>query len=294
MNIQKETHLVRFIKSALAEDIGRGDVTTNAIIAPRMTARAIIIAKERGVLCGIDVARTVFRLVDRKIRFQAPHKDGSPLRPGTIIATLHGSARNILKAERTALNFLAHLSGIATATGAFVQAVKPYPTKIMDTRKTIPGLRIFEKYAVRIGGGGNHRMRLGHGILIKENHLVIVRNRDGKSFGFTTLLDKMKKKVTDLKVEIEVENIGDFKGALHAGYDIIMLDNMKLSQIKKAVRLKKQLAKKKKLRRSIILEVSGGVTLQNVRDYAKTGVHWISVGALTHSSRSLDMSLEVL
>ena len=293
MNIQKEKHLIRFLKSALDEDVGQGDITTNTIILPRVTASAVIVAKERGILCGIDVARSVFQLVDRKIHFQSSQKDGRHLKPGTVIATVKGSARNILKAERTALNFLAHLSGIATATNEFVQAIKPLNTKIMDTRKTIPGLRIFEKYAVRIGGGGNHRMRLGHGILIKENHLTVVKSQNADLLDFEKLLKKTRKKAHDFKVEIEVETLAEFKDALHAGYDIIMLDDMKISQIRKAVQLKKQLQSKKKLEHPVILEVSGGVTLLNVRNYAKTGVDWISVGALTHSSQSLDLSLRV-
>ncbi len=250
--------------------------------------QAVIIAGEKGVLAGITVAMTAFVMLDHKVKFMPLVRDGQRIGPETQIAYIEGDAKAILGAERTALNFLSHLSGIATLTSRFVEASAPYKIKIMDTRKTTPGLRILEKYAVGVGGGSNHRMGLHDQILIKDNHLKATdENWDTI---FRTINEYKKKRV---KVEVEVQNIKQFRQALELNPDIIMLDNMGIRDIKKAV----------KLRNPLItgnwepvpkLEASGGVTLKNIKKIASTGVDMISIGALTHSAKAIDFSLEIV
>jgi nicotinate-nucleotide pyrophosphorylase (carboxylating) len=272
----------RIVKDALAEDLVSGDVTTDALIPSDLKGRASILVKKDGVLAGIDVAREVFRQVDRSLRFKALVKDGARVRKGKVVATVEGKVAGILRAERTALNFLQHLSGIATETARYVEAVSGTKAVITDTRKTIPGLRLLAKYAVRAGGGKNHRLNLGDGVLIKDNHLIALR---ANSVGLGEAVEKARQHVPkNLKVEVEVESVPQAREALAAGADIIMLDNMKLEDMRKAVKLVKGKA---------LLEASGGITLDNVRSVADTGVDLISIGALTHSAKALDISLEL-
>lgn len=273
------------IRQALAEDIGKGDITTRLIMPADRKVNAIILAKESYVVCGIIAAGKVFKTVDNKIKFKIYAKDGEFVKKGRTIAIISGHARGILAAERVALNLLSLLSGVATKTREYVRAVRPYKAKITDTRKTIPGLRSLEKYAVRIGGGYNHRMGLDKMILIKDNHLMVV----GKAFwdkGIKQIRSKVSKK---MEIEIEVKTLVEFKKALQIKPDVIMLDNMDLASIKKAVLLRNKFygAYPK-------LEASGGITLKNIKKIASLGVDMISVGALTHSINATDISLEFL
>jgi len=267
------------IKIALREDIGKRDITTTAIIPKDKYAQAILLVKENCVICGLDIAAGVFKIQDKNIKFKPRVSDGRKMKRGEIIAYISGKAQSILTAERVALNFLSLLSGVATKTRVYVDKIKPYKVKILDTRKTIPGLRELEKYAVRIGGGYNHRMRLDEIVLVKDNHLKIETSK----FKIKDLIQRIHKKI---KIEIEVKNLREFKETLEARPDIIMLDNMKVEDIRRAVILRKTAMPK--------IEASGNVNLNNVREIAKTGVDMISVGALTHSVKATDISLEIL
>lgn len=274
--------ILSIIKTALKEDIGRGDITSRLVIPPKKRIKAVILAKENGIVCGLDVARLVFKTVDKKIRFKPVIRDGKKVKRGKILARLKGDARSILKAERVALNFLGWLSGISTLTNKFVQKVKPYAVKIMDTRKTVPGLRILEKYAVRCGGGVNHRMGLWDHVLIKDNHFSIL-NFQSSIFNYEDLIRKVKQeRPKGVKIEVEVKNLKELKKALLTRPNIIMLDNMSIKDIKKAAKTRYKTVK---------LEVSGGVNLNNVRKIAACGIDMISVGALTHSAKALDVAL---
>ncbi len=282
----------KLIKSALREDIGSGDITSQIIIPKDKKVRAALLLKEKAIVCGLGFARQIFKAVDGAIKFQPQSKDGNLEKPGEIIAWIEGNARSILKAERTALNLLSHLTGIATLTGAFVEAIQPYKAGIYDTRKTIPGLRVLEKYAVKTGGGHNHRMGLYDGILIKDNHIAVSAVRRGAS-SVRALVELAKKKIPNgKKLEIEVISLAEFEEALKARPDVIMLDNMGISDIKEAVKIKGRQGEMSPGCRTLI-EVSGGVNLDNVRAIAKTGVDIISIGALTHSAQAVDISLEV-
>jgi nicotinate-nucleotide pyrophosphorylase (carboxylating) len=240
----------------------------------------------------------IFKTLDRTVLFDAKCAEGSSQRAGKVIALLCGSARGILSGERTALNFLSHLSGIAALTGKFVSAVLPYKVKIMDTRKTIPGLRELQKYAVRMGGGYNHRRGLWDGVLIKDNHIAASGLRPRALSLGELVRAAQKKSPRSLKIEIEVKNLREFKEALGAGPDIIMLDNMKIADIRKAVKIRRatQGACLPAGRRGhkTLLEASGGVSLNNAREIAATGIDIISIGALTNSVKAVDMSLEVI
>ena len=278
MKINKERALP-IIMSALREDVGAGDITGAVVLEKDINVTANIIAKEQCILCGVDVVKWVFDTIDERMIFNPLHKDGDRLKKNKRVASLKGSARNILTGERSALNFLARLSGISTLTGSFVEKLKGSKASIFDTRKTIPGLRELEKYAVKIGGGSNHRMGLWDQVLIKDNHLALCSMEDAIK----------KAKARHYKdIEVEVDDLNNFKVALEAGADIIMLDNMKIEDLRKAVRLNK----KKKGPRPL-LEYSGGVRLEDVAKIAKTGVDRISVGFLTHSTPSIDFSLEI-
>jgi len=270
---------ILIIHSALKEDIGMGDITTKLIIPWDKIVRAVILAQEDCLVCGLNIAGLVFKAMDKNIKFKAMLKDGQKAKRGKILARLQGRAQPIITAERVALNFLSLLSGIATATNAYVKAVRPYKVKIMDTRKTIPGLRSLQKYAVRTGGGLNHRMRLDGMVMVKDNHLKVTKG-----------YERLRKVTKGCKVELEVKNLKELKEALKLKPDIIMLDNMKVNDIKKAIALMSR-AKNKGVRTK--LEASGGITLKNVRSVAATGVDMISIGALTHSLKSADISLEV-
>ncbi len=272
----------RIIISALAEDIGQGDITTALLVSRTATSRARLILKEKGVVCGLDLARRVFKHLDPNIRFRALLRDGDIGRKNLIIAELSGKTRALLSGERVAINLLSLMSGIATQTRRYVARIKPYKAKIMDTRKTTPLLRSIERYAVRCGGGVNHRFNLNAMVLIKDNHRAVLKRRD-----MSVAVEELKKQ-TKTKVEVEVDSLAQFKEILPSKADIILLDNMTPRQTAAAVRLRDQ------ARSRVLLEASGGITLKNVRRFAASGVERISVGALTHSRHALDISLEFL
>jgi len=282
MSCVKETDIKDILINALAEDIGIRDITTDAIIPSDKFVNAALLAKEDCVICGLGEARVVFELRDKRIKFIPLAKEGAWVKKGRTIARISGKARSILTAERVALNFLSLLSGIATATREYVEAAKPRKVKIIDTRKTIPGLRILEKYAVRIGGGFNHRLSLDEMVMVKDNHLKVI----GGHKNLTQLGRRYKS-------EIEVEDLAGFKDALKLNPDIIMLDNMSIKNMKKAVSIRNNLSSKTN-RPAPKLEASGNITLKNVKKVASCGVDMISVGALTHSVKSVDISLEIL
>jgi len=275
----------KMIGSALKEDLGRGDITTGTLFSAPVRVTANIVAKQKGVVCGLSVVGMVFKILSRKTTVVKKVADGTSVKPGDVVCVIKGNARKILAGERVALNFLSRLSGIATLTRKYVAKVRPYNVKIMDTRKTTPGLRELEKYAVRIGGGHNHRMGLASHILIKDNHKKILSAKLETPLS-QTHIQKIRKRVhKDIDVEIEVETLKEFREVLGVKANIIMLDNMRIPQIKKAVKLRNK--------HRLLLEASGRVNIDNVRDIAKTGVDMISIGALTHSPKSLDFSLEV-
>ncbi len=270
------------VSRALAEDLGKGDVTTEALIPLHLRGKAVLLVNTAGIVAGIEVAAAVFRQVDPSVQFKILLPEGKRVKQRSIIASISGSVASILKAERTALNFLQHLSGIATETARYVEEVKELPIRIMDTRKTSPGLRVLEKYAVSIGGGTNHRLHLGDAILIKDNHLTILYSQ-GMTMKDIIAMARQKTQ-GQLKVEVEVKNTEEAVKALEAGVDLIMLDNINPLEMKQIVKL---------IKGRVPLEASGGVTLENVRAVAQTGVDFISVGALTHSVKALDISLEL-
>lgn len=275
------------VRRALAEDIGKGDLTTSVIIPPTTKSCALIISKQDAVLCGLEIVRHVFKRLDRNIHFESKFKDGDRIKAYERIIRIKGMARAILAGERTALNFLSHLSGIATLTSDFVEKVKSYNVQILDTRKTTPGLRVLEKFAIRCGGGSNHRLGLWDMVLIKDNHkkiLSIQAKKTSKKFTFEQIIKKAKQ--TKKKVEIEVENLSEFKEALLLNPDIIMLDNMSLREIRKAVNLRR--------RKRPLIEVSGNVDLSKLKSIAGTGADMISSGTLTHSSKAVDFSLKII
>ena len=270
------------LEQAIAEDIGTGDVTTNALIPPDLKTTAVIMAKSDGIIAGLEVALNVFELVDPSLESIVLVPDGSKVTPGELIGQVSGSTASILKAERVALNFLQRLSGIATMTSLYVQAVADTDARIIDTRKTIPGLRELEKYAIRVGGGFNHRFNLSDGILIKDNHILALREA---GLTISTIIELARDRSPHtLKVEIEVESIEEAKEALEGRADVILLDNMPSSVMKEVVDF---------VDGRYILEASGGVNLDTVADIAKTGVNLISVGALTHSAKAMDISLDI-
>jgi len=272
----------RLVDLALAEDLGKGDITTDSLIPKKKTGVASILAKEKGILAGSEVARQVFFRVDPELKVRFRVKDGAGVSPGDIIATVEGRAASILKAERTALNFLQRLSGIATETNRYVKAVEGLPVRIMDTRKTAPGLRALEKYAVKVGGGKNHRMHLGDGVLIKDNHLAALQSEGLSIKEIIALIRRNAPAATT--VEVEVSTPREALEAAEAGANIVMLDNMSLDAMRRAVKM---------LHRVALIEASGKITLDTVRAVAETGVDFISVGAITHSARALDISLEL-
>jgi nicotinate-nucleotide pyrophosphorylase (carboxylating) len=266
------------IELALGEDVGKGDLTSEAIIDQDLLVKVAIVAKEEGIIAGLEIAKTVFQKLDPTLVFESSFKDGNKLIKKDIVATIKGRARSILSAERTALNFLQRLSGIATLTSKYVERIKDTRVKILDTRKTTPGLRALEKYAVKIGGGENHRMGLFDMILIKENHIKAVGD-------ISWAIQKTKAKYPNEKIEVETRNLDEVKEAVKSGADWIMLDNMSIEEMKKAVKVIRS------SQREIKIEASGRVDLDNVREIALTGVDFISVGALTHSAPALDFSL---
>ena len=270
------------IDRALSEDLSIGDPTTDILIPDDMRGQADFVAKEAGALAGVDVALAVCMRVDGSLAIDAFMRDGAALKPGDVIARVSGRMASILKAERTALNFIRRLSGIATLTAAYVSAVDRYPTRIVDTRKTTPGLRALEKYAVRMGGGHNHRQNLGDGILIKDNHIQALAGL-GMSLGDVVRKANSEKSHT-INVEVEVEDMAQVEEALAAGARLILLDNMDAEEMAAAVAVARGRA---------VTEASGNITLKTVRAAAAAGVDIISVGALTHSSGALDISLDL-
>jgi nicotinate-nucleotide pyrophosphorylase (carboxylating) len=270
------------IDRALEEDLASGDITTDSLIPPHAKGKANFLSKSTGIVAGLELAGMVFLKVDPFLKFSILVADGATVKQNDVLASVSGNVADILKAERTALNFIQHLSGVATLTARYVELVKGLPVKILDTRKTVPGLRILEKYAVSVGGGTNHRLGLGDMVLIKDNHVAILRKG---GLGIQEIIRQARSKsARNIKIEIETSNPEDALAAANAGADVIMLDNMRLDDMRRAVELIKHKA---------ILEASGGVNLDTVRAIAETGVDWISVGALTHSARALDISLEL-
>lgn len=263
----------------MKEDLGRGDITTEATIAQDARALAIIFAKEDGVLCGVNIAQMVFKQLDEAIDFQKQLDDGAILSPGTTIAILIGRASTCLKGERTALNILQHLSGIATLTRQFVTATKG-GIKVLDTRKTLPGLRVMEKYAVRIGGGFNHRFGLYDMVMIKDNHIQIAGS-------ITEAVNRARKRKTKIFIEVEVKTLEELKEAIAMKVSRIMLDNMSRNLITQAVDLIHKTGP------GIEIEISGGINIENIEQVADTGADYVSVGALTHSARALDIALKM-
>jgi len=270
------------IDTALAEDLGDGDITTDSLISPDLLSKGEIIAKEAGVAAGLPVAELVFQRVDSRISFEGKVPEGARVKAGDVLALVEGPAASILKGERVALNFLQRLSGTATITARYVEAVAELPARILDTRKTTPGLRSLEKYAVRVGGGFNHRRNLGDGILVKDNHLAAAAEM---GLSMKEVVARLRRNAPHtLKVQIEVTSPEQALEALEAGADALLLDNMAVEAMRQVVQ---------EVKGRIPLEASGGITLSNVRAVAETGVDLISAGALTHSVKALDISLEL-
>lgn len=293
MKLEKDRALP-IIKAALKEDIGTGDVTTSALIDKLSTVDAVIVAKEECVVCGLEIAEWTMSQIDYSVRFKPNCKDGAFVGAGKELAFLEGHTASILRAERTMINFLELLSGVSTQTKLFVDKVKPYGAKIMDTRKTLPLLRYLEKYAVWAGGGINHRMGLYDQILIKDNHISVQRSVVGhqqkkSEFSIQEIVELCRRNAPKgMTIEVEVENLKDFESALTAKPDIIMLDNMRIKDVKACIEMRR-FSKTKPL-----IEVSGGMTVDTVAEYARAGADMISVGALTSSVKSVDISLEIV
>jgi len=265
------------IRAALKEDMPEGDITSEAVVPPDSLSKAVILAKESGVLAGLDVARRVFETIDSRINFRKIVEDGREFKAGDVLARLEGPSVSLLKGERTALNFLQRMSGIASLTRKYVRSVKGEKTRILDTRKTTPGLRALEKYAVKMGGGLNHRFSLSDMVLLKDNHLALVG-------GIREAVRRARKKTGPrVKIEVEVKDFGEAREAVDSGASMIMLDNMTLPAMKRVVRW---------LKGRVPVEVSGKITLGRVADISALGVDFISVGRLTHSFKSVDISLE--
>lgn len=273
--------LKQLIRSWLAEDIGSGDITTETTIPASSMSKAVIHVKEEGIIAGIPIARLVFEIVDASLTFKAFAQDGDHVRKGTIIIEVEGSTRSLLTGERLALNLMQRLSGIATKTGMYVQALQGLPTRLVDTRKTTPGHRMLEKYAVRVGGGHNHRFGLYDAVMIKDNHIK------GAGSISAAVASARKQIPHTMKIEVETESMNQINEALVSGADIIMLDNMSAAAMKQAVMHIKQQSP------HVIVEASGGITLNTIYEKAATGVDVISVGALTYSFQALDISLDL-
>ena len=274
--------VLAIIQRALEEDIGWGDVTTDNAVPPDQRSRAVLLAKQAGVLCGGRVFAETLALVDRAVSVDLLMPDGATLHPGDVVARIEGPTRALLTGERTALNFVQRLSGIATTTAAFVARLHGLATRLIDTRKTTPGLRVLEKYAVRVGGGHNHRFNLADAVLLKDNHLAALRSR---GLDLASAVRAMKERVPHtMRVEVEVTSVEEIDAALAGGADVVLLDNMTTEAMRDAVR---------RIAGRALTECSGTVTLDTVRERAETGVDLISSGALTHSSKALDLSLEL-
>jgi len=278
MNPIRIEHIKSLIEQALIEDIGKGDITTNALIPDTMTSAATMVAKASGIVAGLDVAEAVFRFLSPQIIWNPLVKDGDKVEKGTILVEMSGPFRALLSGERLALNFLQRMSGIATMTYLFVAQVADYGTKILDTRKTVPGLRLLDKYAVKAGGGENHRIGLYDMVLIKDNHIKVAG-------GIKKAVEQIRNKVPSrIKIEVETTTIAEVEEALEMAVDIIMLDNMSNDTMKTCVKLINHRAK---------VEASGNMNLERVKEVAATGVDYISIGALTHSVTALDISMNI-
>ena len=274
----KHEALSESVRSALDEDGAFDDITTIATVVSDRRSRGTLVARENGVICGVPLALEAFRLLDPKVSIRVDHEDGTRVRAGEPVLFVTGHARGLLSAERVALNYLQRLSGIATLTARYVDAVKGTKAKILDTRKTTPGWRTLEKYAVRAGGGTNHRMNLSTGVLIKDNHLAAVDGDIGIAVSRARAIAP-----PGVKIEVECDRTEQVERAVAAGADVILLDNMTPDLMHECVRLVNGRA---------ILEASGGVNLSSVRRIAESGVDWISIGALTHSAPSMDLGLD--
>jgi nicotinate-nucleotide pyrophosphorylase (carboxylating) len=275
------TQMDAIIELALSEDIGAGDLTAGTVIPDTARATGQMLLKSTGVISGLTVVERVFARVDTKIRWQALVEDGVPLEAGTVIGEIAGPARSVLTAERTALNFVQRLSGVATLTRTFVDAIAGTGARIIDTRKTTPGMRVLDKQAVRHGGGFNHRIGLFDGVMIKDNHIAALGGDDA----ICEAVDRARSQIPHtVKIEVEVANLEQLRHALASGAEIIMLDNMSIEMMREAVAITAGKA---------ILEASGGVSLASVRAIAESGVDVISVGALTHSAPALDISVDL-
>ncbi len=282
MSNQYDERVNKIIDLALVEDTGYGDITSQILIPPLQKGKASITAGEEGVLAGGDVARQVFIRVEPELKVGIITPDGGKVEAGDKVITVAGSLIGILKAERVALNFLSHLSGIASEMAGYAACIKDTAAVINDTRKTLPGLRILEKYAVRLGGGQNHRLHLGDGVLIKDNHIAALRQT---GMSLKDIINEAKQKAPEgIKIEIEVNTITEAMEAAAAGADIVMLDNMPPDEMKQVAEMTSGQVK---------LEASGGINLDNVHAVAMTGVDFISIGAITHSAKALDFSLEL-
>ncbi len=267
------------VARALAEDVGAGDITTEATIPEAARARAVILAKQEAVVAGLPLVAAVFQRLDPRVAVEPVSQDGGRVAPGDVVARLEGRARALLTGERTALNFLQHMSGVATLAARYAEAVEGTGARVLDTRKTIPGLRALDKYAVRMGGAHNHRMGLFDAVLIKDNHIRAAG-------GVSAAVERARAAAPEgAVVEVEAQNTAEVKEAVCSGADVILLDNMTPEEVKRAVALIAGRAK---------TEVSGGITLKTVRSYAECGVDYISVGEITHSARAVDFSLEFL
>lgn len=277
--IPKE-YLLKHIELSLSEDIGDGDHSSLACISKNETNKAKLVAKEEGIICGIDIAREVYALVDKSIKFTAMMKDGDRIKKGDIIFRVEGSAIGILTSERTALNYMQRLSGIATSTNEYVELIKGTGTKLLDTRKTTPSMRLFEKYAVKVGGGYNHRIGLYDMIMLKDNHIDFA---GGVENAITKTKEYLKSLGKELKIEVEVRSMEELERVLKiGGINRIMLDNFTPELLQKAI---------ERIGGKYETESSGGINKETILSFAKTGVDFISVGALTHQIKSLDLSL---
>lgn len=275
MNLNKKK-VLKIIDNAINEDIWTGDITTEAVVNEDCMGEGILLAKESGVIAGLEVAKLVFQRIDNEIKFQSLAAEGDYVKSGTEIAQVRGKAKSILTAERLALNFLQRMSGIATKTAKYKELVGDYDVRIVDTRKTTPGLRILEKYAVQVGGGDNHRLGLYDAVMIKDNHI-------SAAGGIKEAVEKARTNVPHtMKIEVETESLAEVKEALAVNADIIMLDNMPTGLMKEAVEL---------VDNQTIVEASGGITAEMIKEVAATGVDVISLGTLTHTIKSLDISL---
>ncbi len=272
----KSDELDRIIDNALREDMPEGDITSENVVSQDSTSKAVITGKEEGILAGIEVAEKVFKKIDPEIRIKKYFRDGQGIKKGEKLAVLQGSSISLLKGERTALNFLQRMSGIATLTRRFVNGLRGSSAKLLDTRKTTPGLRILEKYAVKTGGGENHRFSLSDMVMLKDNHLRLVGD-------IRTAVERARANIRPgIKIEVETSNLKEVKEAINSGADMVMLDNMSLNKMREVVEW---------VNGRVPLEVSGKVDLDNIKDIALLGVDYVSVGSLTHSFKSLDISM---